>query len=146
MCFHDQVGEFSLKPGSAHNVIVNPVIIAAAWFAKQNAVIFESVLVEPGFGDLAVGFCAAGEEIYDMSFVVPAIEHGERIGVGQDGSHTVGFFIGDIVANGAVNVYKKIPDFGGEYRADAFSFFIESFPEGRFRMFLMYHRVNFTQR
>lgn len=109
-------------------MVVNPVVIAAAGFAEEDAVIFEAVFVEPGFGDLAVRFGAAGEKIHDMPFIVPTVEHCQCVGVGKYGSHAFGFFIGHIVADGTVDIDQEVPDVGGQHGADAFAFFVERFP------------------
>ena len=146
MCFHHQVGEFALEPGGAYDVVVNPVVIAAARFAEQDAVIFEAVFVEPILGDFAVRFSAAGEEENDVAFVVPAVEHFQSVGVGEYGTHALWLFVRYVVANGAVYVNEKVFDVFGQYGADSFTFFVERFLQRRVGMFLLYHRVSFTQR
>ena len=45
MCFDDQIREFSTETGCFHDVIVNPMVVAAAWFAEQDAVVFETVFL-----------------------------------------------------------------------------------------------------
>jgi hypothetical protein len=38
----NQISEFSFKAGGPDHVVVNPVIIASAWFTEDDAVVFES--------------------------------------------------------------------------------------------------------
>ena len=46
------IGKFTSVLSRFHDMIVNPVIVAAAWFSAQNAVVFEAVFIEPVDGDL----------------------------------------------------------------------------------------------
>ncbi len=39
MGFYHQIREFAFKTGGFHDVVVDPVVIAAAWFAEQDAVV-----------------------------------------------------------------------------------------------------------
>ena len=43
VCFHHQVGEFALKTRGAYDMIIDPVVIAAARLAEDDAVVFEAV-------------------------------------------------------------------------------------------------------
>lgn len=80
--FNHQVGEFAFKTGGPYNVVVDPVVIAAARLAKKNAVVLKAVFEQPCFGYLPVRFGAAGEKVDNMPFIVPFVEHGNGIGVG----------------------------------------------------------------
>jgi hypothetical protein len=144
--FHDEVGEFAFKTGGAHDVVVDPVVIAAPRFAEQDAVVFEIVEGQPFFGYFPVRFGATGKEKDDMTFVVPAVEHGQRIGIRQHGAHAFGFFIGHIVADGAVYVDEEIFDVLRQYGADAFAFFVKRLLQPLLRDFCIRHGVKFTQR
>lgn len=146
MCFHHQVGEFAFETSGAHDVVVNPVIVAAAGFAEQDAVIFEAVFSEPVLGDFSMRFGAAGEEKNDVAFVVPAVEHRQSVGIWKHSAHAFGFFVGHIVADGAVYVDEKIFDVLGKHGTNALALFVESLLKRLFCMLLINHRVNFTQR
>jgi hypothetical protein len=54
-------------------VIVDPMIIAAAGFSEDNAVVFEATFFQPSFCHFTMRFSARSEEIDDMSFVEPLI-------------------------------------------------------------------------
>ena len=43
--FNHQVREFTLEPGSLHNVVVDPMVVAAAGLTHQHSVPFEIVLL-----------------------------------------------------------------------------------------------------
>lgn len=127
MISRHQISEFAFKTCSTHDVVVDPVVIAAAWFAKNNAVVFKTVVGEPGFCNRAVFFGSAGEKENDMAFFVPAIECFEGIRVWIGGGHTFGFFIGHIVTNGAVDVDQVIFQVWQKFWTDALAVLIESF-------------------
>ena len=56
--FLHEVGEFSFKACSPHHVVVDPVIIATTRLAENDAVVFETGLVEPAFRYFSVRFGA----------------------------------------------------------------------------------------
>ena len=53
-----EVGEMPAVSCGFHEVVVYPVVIAAARFSEDDTVVFESVLLEPDFCVFAVCFGA----------------------------------------------------------------------------------------
>lgn len=82
MVLNHQVRELTFKSCSLYNMVVDPVIIAAPGFSEYDAVVFKTMLRQPAFRNTSVGFRPAGEEEYNMAFIVPFIEHSQGIGVG----------------------------------------------------------------
>ena len=56
--FENEIGEFAFVAGGFYDVIVYPMIVASAGFAKDDAVILKAVLFEPLLGNLTVCFGA----------------------------------------------------------------------------------------
>ena len=52
----DKIGEFAFIAGGFYDVIVYPMIVASAGFAKDDAVILKAVLFEPLLGNFPVCF------------------------------------------------------------------------------------------
>ena len=100
----NEVGEFTFKAGSLDDMVVDPMVIAAAGFAEEDAVVFEAVAVQPGLCDLAMGFGAAGKKIDHVAFGVPLVQHRQGIGIGKHGEHAFGFFVRHVVADSAVDI------------------------------------------
>lgn len=122
---NDEVREFSLKAGSLYDVVVNPMVIAAPWFAKQDAVVFEAVLVQPSFGNSTVLFSPGSKKGNDVSFLEPFVDDLQGIRVGRNDGHPLWFFVGHVVANGAINVNQEVFLLVRQQRADGFPFFVE---------------------
>lgn len=70
---HYEVSELALEAGGPHNMVVNPMVVAAPWFAEDDAVVLESMLFEPSHGHVPVSFGAGGEKSDDMAFLVPFV-------------------------------------------------------------------------
>ena len=54
--FEDKIGEFAFVAGGFYDVIVYPMVVASARFAKDDAVILKAVLFEPLLSNLTVCF------------------------------------------------------------------------------------------
>lgn len=129
MGLYYQIGKFAFETGSPNDMIVNPVVIAAPGFAKQYAVVFEAVFVQPALCNVAVFFRSAGEKENNMAFVKPFVQHRHGIGVRQHRFHPFRFFIGYIIADRAVDIDQKVAHVFGQYRTDALPFLIKNFPK-----------------
>ena len=72
---HDQIGKFTLEPGSFYDMIVDPVVITTTGLTKKDTVVFEVVLVEPGFSNRTVVFCSGSKEVDNVPLIIPLIEY-----------------------------------------------------------------------
>jgi len=108
MGLHHEIRKLSLEARRFYDVVVNPVVIAAARFVQQQAVVAKAVLLEPFFRDFAVRVGAGSEESNEMPVVKPFVDDFERIGVGEASQHSLRLLVGNIVANGAVNIYEEV--------------------------------------
>lgn len=113
--FDHQISEFAFKTGSANEVVVYPVVVAAAGFAHHHAVVLEAVLVEPRFGYFAVCFGARCKEKDDVAFIVPFVQNFEGIGKRFDQCHALRLFVRDILCDGAIDVDKVVFNPIGQY-------------------------------
>lgn len=109
----NQIGEFTFEAGSFDDVVIDPVVVTAAGFAEEAAMVFEAVSVEPFFGDGAVFFGARGKESNDMPFVVPFVDKIEGIRIGEAGAHSFRLLIGYVITDGTIDINQKIFDPGG---------------------------------
>ena len=69
----DKIGEFAFVAGGFYDVIVYPMIVASAGFAKDDAVILKAELFEPLLGNFAVCFGTRGEKVNHVTFVIPFV-------------------------------------------------------------------------
>ena len=133
---HNEVGEFPLETRRFHDVVVNPVVIAAARLAEQDAVILETVLFKPVLRDFTMRLGAGSEEEDDVPVLEPFVDDFQRIGVRRHDAHALRFFIGHVVADGAVNINEKILLTGRQNGADGFPLFVVSGYERRLQVIL----------
>ena len=119
--FYYKVGEFALESGSLYYVIIDPVIIAAPWLTEYDRMVLEPMFFEPVFCDLPVIFGPGGEKADDMPLFMPAVDHLERIRIGQTGRHSLRLLVWNVITNGTVDVYQKIFEITGQLGADRLS-------------------------
>lgn len=128
-----QVCKPALVAGRPNDMVINPVVIPSTGFAKHDTVIFESVSVQPLLRDGSVYFCSAGEKVDDMAFIVPLIEFLECIRIWLHETHPFRFFIGHIIANGAVYINEVVFNMVGQDRACTLPIFIKGIMQNGFR-------------
>lgn len=111
--FHYQVRELAFEARCLDNVVVNPVVVTAPRLAEKNAMVFETILIEPLFRDLAVFFGPGSKISDDVSFLVPFVEDAEGIRIRQYGNHPFWLLVGNVITNGSVDIYQEILDILG---------------------------------
>ena len=63
------------KPGSFYQMIVDPMVIAAPGLTQQDAMVFETMFIEPCFGNGAMLFGAGWEKKSDdVPLIIPFID------------------------------------------------------------------------
>lgn len=116
LLLNHKVGEFTFEPCSLDDVVVDPVIVSSSGFAHQQAMKFEIMPFQPLFCDLPVLLRPGGEEGYDVPIFVPLVEDLQSIPVGLACGHPLRLFVGDVIADGSVDVYEVILDLIGQDR------------------------------
>ncbi len=129
MVLYHEVGELALEAGRFHDVVVNPVVVAATGLAEDDAVVLEAVLFQPRLGHFPVGFGAGGKKGNDMPLIVPFVADFEGIRVGRHDGHALGLLVRHVVADRAVYIYEKVLLVFLQHGADKFAFFIEGFDQ-----------------
>ena len=110
----DEFGEFALELRRADDVVVYPVIVAAAGLLEDDAVIFEAVLGEPFLRYLAMRFGARCEERDDVAFVMPVVHDSARIGENGGRLHALRLFVRNIFADRPIDVDEIVLDALGQ--------------------------------
>ena len=84
------------------------MVIASTRFAHQQAMILESVLVQPSLSDFTVLLCSRGEKRDDVPLVMPLVKRLERILKWRASRHSLRLFVGHIFCDGPIDVDQII--------------------------------------
>lgn len=126
--FH-KVREATLVAGGFDQMVIDPMVVAASGFVHKQSVVLEAPALEPGFGDFPQILGSTRKKGDDMPFVVPSVAGFQGIGVMSAVFHALRLLVGNVFANGSIDVDQVIFDPFWEYRTGQSAIFILSFVE-----------------